>query len=278
MLFDMSKNTEDTQHYNSKQLKLSYACVHCGSPCASLYYQLSASLSSIKALTCTNCGELVDPYIEREWLLIVIDCILMRVEAYRHVLFNADEIKAFSMRHLIQFLFAWSMLDAYLKWETQRMMMADNSDALHSSIFVLSLLISSFASVLVEWVAIYFFLSKRNLKKCNNTIDSKNESEALAYKIYLALLLPSTFSVITILVMMWENTKTVRLLGSIMTAYWKALAISTISLDWKAPTIGILARLVTALIFIAVPILPDIPCIGLELNHLESLGLQLCLT
>ena len=83
-----------------------YICVECGAPCESLYHQLSPS--SIKALTCSNCGEIADPYIEQEWLLVVIDCILMRLEAYRHVLFNADEMKRPSRNQLVISGLIWS--------------------------------------------------------------------------------------------------------------------------------------------------------------------------
>merc|ERR1740117_2062550 len=88
----------------------SYVCVFCGTPCAALYRKLtststststtttttsrsttstsSTTISSIKAMNCDICQRIVDPYTEREWLLVAIDCILLRPEAYRHVLYN----------------------------------------------------------------------------------------------------------------------------------------------------------------------------------------------
>lgn len=267
----MMKSKENTKASNNKDSaiandeNLPYACVHCGTPCESLYYQLSSSLSSIKALTCLNCGAIVDPYIEREWLLVVIDCILMRVEACRHVLFNADEIKGFSRRQLMQLLFAWSMLDAYLKWETQRTEFGEESELLHSTLFVISLITSSFLGILVEWLAVFLSLTHRD--------KTKKENPTLAYKLLLGLLLPSTFAVLTIFVMMWENTKTVRLLGSVMTAYWQGLAISIISGDMITPVLGMIARAMWQIAMSAL----SVPCVGLELV-LEPWGLQLCFT
>ena len=56
-------------------------------------------------MTCSQCHKMVDPYIEREWLLVVIDCILLREEAYRHVLYNVDELKDIAIPTLLQVVF-----------------------------------------------------------------------------------------------------------------------------------------------------------------------------
>eukprot|EP00980_Cylindrotheca_fusiformis_P017405 scaffold5398_cov120-Cylindrotheca_fusiformis.AAC.7 len=250
---------------NPNESFLPYKCVHCGMPCESLYYQLGASLSSIKALQCSKCGESVDPYIEREWLLVVIDCILMRVEAYRHVLFNTDELKSFSLRQLMQLIFAWSMLDAYLKWESHRIEVGEESELLYRTIFVISLIASSFVGILIEWLAVYGWLQQRN--------KTAERNPSIGYRVLLGLVLPSTFAVVTIFVMTWENTKTVRLLGSVMTAYWKGLAIYLISEDITAPVLGMIARALWQLAMSTFAI----PCVGLQVA-LDPWGLQLCIT
>lgn len=71
-----------------------YRCIHCLQPCPSLYKTYggtaaaTTTTTTIKLSPCTACGENVDPYCEREWLLVTLDLILCRSAAYRHVLCN----------------------------------------------------------------------------------------------------------------------------------------------------------------------------------------------
>lgn len=69
-----------------------YRCIHCLQPCHSLYRTIGSSggaaAADIKLSQCASCGENVDPYCEREWLLVVLDLVLLRQAAYRHVLCN----------------------------------------------------------------------------------------------------------------------------------------------------------------------------------------------
>jgi Arv1-like family len=85
---------------------MAYRCVYCLSPATALWYRSgeggsssgvavpvvttssSSSTSNIKLKPCAACHQNVDPYIEREWLLVVLDLILLRLPAYRHVMAN----------------------------------------------------------------------------------------------------------------------------------------------------------------------------------------------
>lgn len=205
---------------NQRTSDYPYTCVHCGNPSKSLYYQLGASLSSIKVLTCGACGEVVDPYIEQEWLHIAIDCILMRTEAYRHVLYNPDVFQGISTRQRIQLLFAWAALDSYLKWDMEE----SSSPLLQSKGFLLSLFITSIMGRILEWLAVSMYATRLNQGPVSD-------------RLFMALMLPSSFTIVTIVVLMWENTMTVRLLGSLMTAYWQGLAVSVVSGDFVGPAI-----------------------------------------
>lgn len=228
-----------------------YVCVHCGNPSKSLYYQLGASLSSIKVLTCSSCGEMVDPYIEREWLHIAIDCILMRTEAYRHVLYNSGVFQRISTRQRIQMLCAWACLDSYLKWERHRIDVGVSSQLLESKGFILSLFLASLMGRLLEWLAVRLH-ARRKFK--NYTDDKDSISDTL----FMALMLPSSFTIVTIVVLMWENTTTVRLLGSLMIAYWQGLAVSVVSGDVVAPGVVFAIRIMWKAALSTL----DIPCGG----------------
>ncbi|GIX92632.1 protein ARV1 [Caerostris extrusa] len=61
-----------------------YICVHCGANNPSVYKQFSDEI--IKLTKCDNCNNLVGEYVETEYSIIIIDMLLLRKEALRHVL------------------------------------------------------------------------------------------------------------------------------------------------------------------------------------------------
>jgi hypothetical protein len=283
-----------------------YICVYCGTPCAALYRQLNKnSLSSIKAMHCEQCQRIVDPYIEREWLLVVIDCILLRPEAYRHILYNNEDFSWYvhaqkneimgyqgqqekgngnlattttaatatttatataTATSKIQRLVQWTLVScsfhAYLKWQTlvhtqqQHQVKYDESTLLYATFVVTSVL-----DLAAQWLAIYGFMKLLSIlselssntstdnnirRKHNNNNDKKTVSDrrkdarslslvppshSIAYQIYLGLLLPTSFQVVCVLVLLWENSKTTRALGSFLVACWQYLGISLISIN-----------------------------------------------
>ena len=159
---------DDYQQEEDKNMLLTqkYICIHCCAPSATLYRQFNVSLSSIQTTSCTNCQKLVDPYCEREWLLLVIDCILLREEAYRHVLFNLEDLyRLLTVHKCLQFAFAWSVVDTYLKWETLAEVNEGQSDGIivggstnnknHTSLLLLSLGITSMVGMLCQLMVIF---------------------------------------------------------------------------------------------------------------------------
>jgi hypothetical protein len=77
------ESDEESYLYNS----YSYTCITCLQPSPLLYKQYS-NAKNIKLQTCTKCCHDVDPYIERELLLVIMDMMLLRTAAYRHLFFN----------------------------------------------------------------------------------------------------------------------------------------------------------------------------------------------
>jgi hypothetical protein len=244
-----------------------YRCVHCHAPCPSLYRHLSASASSIKLTTCTECEQNVDPYIERELLLVAIDCFLAREEAYRHVLYNLDF--EWRWKQAIQFIVAWSILNTYLQWETLRVEDPTN-ESLQDAGYIISLAVLSFAGPVLQWLAIYLYLAQTN----------KPVHPMLASQVYLALVLPTSFDVVVILVLIWENTKTVRLAGSLLIAYWQGTALLLLSPNMLAPLVGLAVRLLWN--NVCSTYLQPFPCVGLDIGSWGSLAEEraysLCLT
>jgi len=78
-----------------------YVCVECGEgPVASLYVEYSAQ--NVKLSRCRVCNEVADKYIEYDAVLVLIDVVLHRKEAYRHYLWN---LKKHWVQHSLGALF-----------------------------------------------------------------------------------------------------------------------------------------------------------------------------
>lgn len=112
----------NTNQCETGQDQSMYRCIHCLTPCDALYRKYGPS--TIKLIQCTHCRRDVDPYCEREWLLVLIDCILLREEAYRHVLCHRM-VDVVEQRNQNTFLFhdhLWILLaaSAFLRVQPMR--------------------------------------------------------------------------------------------------------------------------------------------------------------
>lgn len=61
-------------------------CIECTEPVQSLYTQYSPS--NIRLTACPRCNKFADKYIEYDNVLIFVDVILLKPQAYRHLVFN----------------------------------------------------------------------------------------------------------------------------------------------------------------------------------------------
>ncbi|KAG8098406.1 hypothetical protein GUJ93_ZPchr0013g34475 [Zizania palustris] len=61
-------------------------CIGCGRRVKTLFVQYSPG--NIRLMKCDYCKAVADPYIECEFMIILIDLILHKTRAYRHLLFN----------------------------------------------------------------------------------------------------------------------------------------------------------------------------------------------
>ena len=242
---------------------LPYLCVHCSTPCAALYRQLNASsASSIKAMTCQHCGKVVDPYMEQEPLLVAIDCILSRAEAYRHVLYNSDELKSLTPQTIIQFLFGWCIVEAYLKWQAMNTELLTREEQQNILCQLAPFALSSLSGILFQWYVTQASQTKERL------------ATGSRIKIFWAIFLPCSFSAVTVFVSIWENTRAVRMLGTLLTSYWQGTATWIITKDLSTAALclaaGIAWRLLLPLLFPG-----SFACVGYEVNLFNY---RLCVT
>ncbi|KAL1524170.1 hypothetical protein AB1Y20_019079 [Prymnesium parvum] len=69
-------------------------CVECGEAVSSTIQEVRASSTSIRLRRCDSCGQIADKYVEFETLLVLLDVLLHRVSAYRHLLCNCTHHSA----------------------------------------------------------------------------------------------------------------------------------------------------------------------------------------
>ncbi|XP_012844822.1 PREDICTED: protein arv1-like [Erythranthe guttata] len=63
-----------------------FRCVQCGFPIKTLYIQYSPG--NIRLMRCGKCKAVADEYIECELMILVIDLILHKPKAFRHLFYN----------------------------------------------------------------------------------------------------------------------------------------------------------------------------------------------
>lgn len=66
-------------------------CVNCGVPVDYIYRDFGDG--NIRLVKCDNCHEVADRYIEYDNVILLIDLILMREAAFRHIIFNRNSDK-----------------------------------------------------------------------------------------------------------------------------------------------------------------------------------------
>ena len=297
-----------------------YICTSCTSPTSSLY-RVYSSPGSIQLTTCKGCGNDVDPYIEREWLLVVMDCVLHRPEAFRHALYNRDpfatilcaqDIQQHSsrsvkthnridgLRQLLYYSFIAALFRTYL-WHAATTDEGDVSGQ-HSA----KLLVVLFQSLIGENImAIATILSasvivKMTIKRRNNSDSStaasrsktKTESNDVPLsffysRLYLAVTIPSFVHIVTIFAIIWENSATVCLLGTLLVLSLQRIGVATVvderlggemntktvltqdvSLRLKQSlplVVGITAKCLC--FHISNKIIPDLDCIGVPIQQ-----------
>jgi lipid intermediate transporter len=88
-------------------------CVECGSPVEALYKEVNRE--DIRLVSCTSCHHVADKYIEWEIQIVLIDLILQRPQAYRHILFNRSMTNR-RTREVFKFLTVILAFDSFDRW------------------------------------------------------------------------------------------------------------------------------------------------------------------
>ena len=235
---------------------LAYRCVDCGAPAASLYKAYSTT--SVKLTSCGQCNRNVDPYVERDWVLVVLDCVLLRLPAYRHVLWNHG-FGIMTARKGVVYLWAASLLHTYLNRDAIKAEGYETTETTFVMLFLYSIV-----SLSMQVVTTYFGIKYASLKQ-EKILPLTSE-----FQVCLGLLLPLSFSVVTLLILVWENTRTVHLLGKFFETMFQFTAIQVIGGGARTFLVGMIVRMFACMI---VARLCHLPCLGLALREQFCLAL-----
>lgn len=185
----------------------------------------------IQLSTCARCGETVDPYCEREGLLVVMDAVLMRPEAYRHALLNrrwwcSSSPSSFSWSHQSIVALATCALRAVIALSADDLSEA-NSSANATAVFGIIVLGVSLVKLMVlfglVWVLCQCLLHRRRLDYGPAAIDSS--------RLTWAVVAPEAGwnAVTAVLVQVWEPSDAVRCLGSLFALASQAMALMVLA-------------------------------------------------
>lgn len=81
-----------------------FVCIECSTPIDSLYMEFTG-LGNTRLTRCSNCGEVADKYIEYELVLVLVDIILHRRQAHRHLLKNRKDF----FRNTSKWVIFWTL-------------------------------------------------------------------------------------------------------------------------------------------------------------------------
>lgn len=100
-------------------------CVECKNPnIQQLYTELKSKY--IQMTVCPECGKLADKYIEFDNVILFLDVLLLKPQAYRHLAYNVVEDLVFSnkgkltflerYKHLLRYALLTILFEVYLNW------------------------------------------------------------------------------------------------------------------------------------------------------------------
>ncbi|XP_004493388.1 protein ARV 2-like isoform X2 [Cicer arietinum] len=175
---------------------MGYKCIQCGFTIKTLYLQYSPG--NIRLMKCDNCKAVADEYIECEFMIIVIDLILHKPKAYRHLLYNVINQETLKFQGLL-----WKLASIFLLFDAYKCLILEYSKGKLGSSMSYSSLVSLCCKMLMDvflgnfmFLLTFFFMVKIFLhisigvSRCND--------------ILLGLLISCYFKIFLIAMMVWE--------------------------------------------------------------------------
>ncbi|KAK0581480.1 hypothetical protein LWI29_014226 [Acer saccharum] len=209
---------------------MEYRCVQCGFPIKTLFVQYSPG--NIRLMKCESCKAVADQYIECEIMIPLIDLILHKPKAYRHLLYNVLNHETVNLEALLwKSAIAFYLLDAY------RSLLLRQSDEEHSSSMTFSSLTWICQKMLKDIIfgnimfLCVFFLASRTLLNTPNRVFRFRD-------FVLAILVSSYLKIFLVAMMVWKFPSSAIFVVDLFVLSSNAVALKVITESSMIRTIG----------------------------------------
>ncbi|CAM8937977.1 unnamed protein product [Rhodiola kirilowii] len=196
-------------------------CVQCGFPVEKLYVQYSPG--NIRLMKCPRCKQVADEYIECEIMIPLIDLILHKPKAYRHLLHNVLNRGSMNLEGLM-----WKSILGFLVLDTYRMLILVRSVEEWSSSISFSSLVWRLGKVVMDVLFgnFLFFV----ILFCGFKIMRMKSDGVSRYKdLLLTVLVSSYFKILLVSMMVWEFPISVMFLIDVFIISSNSLALTVMT-------------------------------------------------
>ncbi len=112
-------NTTATTTTTITSLLLPYRCLYCGQPSDNVIDDSATTPRSLQLALCKGCARPVDELVEHDAVLLMMDTLLLRPSAYRHLIFNraarSDVLSLASTSDFVRILVPTLLAEAYVR-------------------------------------------------------------------------------------------------------------------------------------------------------------------
>ncbi|KAK6260473.1 hypothetical protein SCA6_014947 [Theobroma cacao] len=197
---------------------MEYRCVQCGFQVKTLFVQYSPG--NIRLMKCEKCKAVADEYIECELMIVLIDLILHKPKAYRHLLYNVLNQQSTHFQGLLwKLVFGFLVLDAYRSLlvrhdEEWGMSMSISSyfwiyrkilvDVFLGNFMFLCCFLLAIRKLLKTSAQFFRGSTRKRLETVGYNVIVTSRSFGRLGKLWLAVLISSYFKILLVAMMVWE--------------------------------------------------------------------------
>uniref|UniRef100_A0A9I9CMT6 Protein ARV n=1 Tax=Cucumis melo TaxID=3656 RepID=A0A9I9CMT6_CUCME len=176
-------------------------CVQCGFRTSQLFVLYSPG--NMHLMKCDNCKSVADEYIECEVMIVLVDLILHKRQAYRHLLYNQFDRNRLSRQDLM-----WKLGLSFLLLDAYRYMLLILSEKQLSMSFSSTIGICQKALMYVLLGNAMFLCTLHILSRVFLT-SSTGDHRHRGTEFFFAIIISSYFKIFLVSMMIWEFPSTV---------------------------------------------------------------------
>ncbi|KAF8022237.1 hypothetical protein BT93_G2392 [Corymbia citriodora subsp. variegata] len=209
---------------------MEYRCVQCGFGIKKLYVQYSPG--NIRLMKCENCKAVADEYVECELMILLIDLILHKTKAYRHLIHNALNQETGECKGLL-----WKSALGFLALDAYRCLLLEMARERWDSSMSFSSVTWTYVKILVDVFLgnLFLFCLLLLMMRISFTIPvgfSRHKD------FILAILVSSYFKLFLLAMMIWEFPLSVVFIIDLFVLSSNAMALKVITESTMEKCIG----------------------------------------